>query len=105
MYSSLRLVVKRVFGWSLSLIPNSLLSQGERRRQTHEVCPFLAVIPGEATVASPGMIAQGISQSNLGFAPYCTAMVTVFEATPPMVRTIGTAAPAGTPIGTWTVTW
>src|ERR1017187_1294046 len=35
---------------------------------------------------------------------HCTAMVTVLEVTPPMVRTTGTALPAGVPAGTTTFT-
>lgn len=36
---------------------------------------------------------------------YCTAMVTLFEGAPPMVRPTGTAAPAGALSGTCTFTW
>jgi len=38
-------------------------------------------------------------------APHCTAMVTVFEVSPPMLRITGTASPAGAPTGTSTFTW
>ncbi len=49
---------------------------------------------------------HGIGRILLRMRRYCaaTAMVTVLEVTPPILRITGTASPAGVPIGTWTFT-
>jgi hypothetical protein len=43
--------------------------------------------------------------SNLLPAAHCTAMVTVLDSTPPMLRTRLTLSPEGTPSGTKAFTW
>ena len=48
--------------------------------------------------------APRLFRPSRSLAPHCTAMVTVLEVAPPMLRITGTAPPAGAPAGTWTFT-
>lgn len=68
------------------------------------ICKTCTVIRKEAFVQSVAGILVCQVPTRMPAPLYCTAIVTVLEVTPPMLRITGTAEPVGVPVGTWTFT-
>ena len=81
------------------------MSNQESRKHTRRNSLFgIPMLRKTSRESSTGRSATAMSKGG-SLAPHCTAIVTVLEATPPMLRITGTASPEGAPAGTWTFTW